>query len=51
MLLNFLAKLLFPNQADWQRQKDTKVMLLVVLVSVIFASIVVVVMLFINGQR
>jgi hypothetical protein len=40
MPINFLAKKLFPREADWQRKKQFKTIFWVVIASVIFGVIV-----------
>ena len=38
--MDFLGKILFPQLQDWQRKKRMKTILVVVVTSVLFASIV-----------
>jgi flagellar basal body-associated protein FliL len=51
MPIKFLGKVLFPRLAPWQRKKQTKTILLVVLVALIFAAVIVAIMLFQNSRR
>jgi hypothetical protein len=51
MPLNFLGKLIFPKLAPWQRQKQTKIILLVVGISVLFAAIVGAIILLQNNRH
>jgi hypothetical protein len=51
MPLNFLGKMLFPREAEWQRKKQTKIILWVSLTAVVFAAGVVALMLFQNSRR
>ncbi len=51
MPFNFLSKVLFPRLAPWQRKKQTKIMLWVLLATVILTACVVAIMLFQNSKR
>ena len=51
MPLKLLGKVLFPHEAEWQRKKQTKIILWVVLTAVIFAVAVAAIMLFQNSRR
>ncbi|HEY5345574.1 MAG TPA: hypothetical protein VIK62_04445 [Verrucomicrobiae bacterium] len=51
MPLKFLGKVLFPRQAAWQQKKQTKIILWVILIAVLFAAGVVAIMLFQNSRR
>jgi hypothetical protein len=50
MPLNYLGKILFPAQADWERKKQMKIMLWVVLVAVLLAAIMGALILFKNPR-
>jgi hypothetical protein len=49
--MNFLGKILFPLQADWQRKKQMKVMLWSILAAVLLAAFMAALMLFVNSKR
>ena len=51
MPLKFLGKLMFPRLAPWQRKKQTRIMLWVILIAAIFGATVVLVMFFVNSKR
>jgi flagellar basal body-associated protein FliL len=51
MPINFLGKLLFPRLAPWQRKRQIKIMLWVILATVIFAASVAAIMLFQNSRK
>jgi cell division septal protein FtsQ len=51
MPLNFLRKILFPRQADWQRKKYIRIAFWVVVMAVLFAAFMGAVMFFINSKR
>lgn len=51
MPLNFLGKLLFPRQADWQRKKQAKIMFWVLVAAVIFGVGVAAVIFIENSKR
>ena len=51
MPLNFLGKVLFPREAEWQRKKQTRIILWVVLTAVVFAVAVAAIMLAQNSRR
>ena len=51
MPLKLLGKVLFPNEAEWQRKKQTRIILWVILTAVIFAVAVAAIMLVQNSRR
>ena len=51
MLINFFGKILFPRQAEWQRRKQMKIMLYVVLASLVFGAIIAGIMLYLAKKR
>ena len=51
MPMKFLGKMIFPTLAPWQRKKQTKIIVRVVLTAVVFTAIVVAIMLFQNGKH
>ena len=51
MPMNFLGKVLFPKLAPWQRKRQARIIVRVVLAAVVFAAIVVAIMLFQNSRR
>ena len=51
MPLNLFGKVLFPRRAEWQRKKQIKIILWVILAALIFAVAVAAVMLFQNSKR
>ena len=51
MPLNLLGKALFPRHAEWQRKKQIKTILWVILAALVFAVAVATIMLFQNSKR
>jgi hypothetical protein len=51
MPMNFLSKLLFPRLAPWQRKRQIKMMLWVVLATVLFAASIAAIMLLQNSRK
>ena len=51
MPINFLGKILFPRQADWQRKKQMQTMVAVLVTSVLFAAIVAGLMFFAANKK
>jgi surface polysaccharide O-acyltransferase-like enzyme len=51
MPLNFLGRLLMPRQTDWQRKKQIKTMIWVVVTALVFASCVAAVLLYQNSKK
>ena len=51
MPMKFLGKLMFPKLAPWQRTRQAKIMVWVILAAVVFAVVVVAIMLLQNTRR
>ena len=51
MSLNLLGKVMFPNDALWQRKKKAKIMVWVVVTAVFFAAGVAAIILYQNSKR
>ncbi len=51
MPMNYLGKVLFPRQAQWQRKRQLKIMIWVIMVSVVFAVTVGAIILLQNSRR
>jgi hypothetical protein len=51
MPMKFLGRVLFPHLAPWQRKKQVRIMVWVILTAVVFAAVVAVIMLFQNAKR
>jgi len=51
MPMKFLGKVLFPHLAPWQRTRQAKIMVLVVLITMVLAAVIVVVMFLQNDRR
>jgi len=51
MPLEFLGKILFPRQPDWQRNKQLKTIFVAAIVAVFFASLVAGLMLYAAYKR
>jgi hypothetical protein len=51
MPIKFLGKVLFPHLAPWQRTRQAKIMVAVILITVVLAAIIVAIMFFQNGRR
>jgi len=51
MLMKFLGKVFFPHLAPWQQKRQTKIILQVILVALIFAVSIAAIMLAQNSRR
>ena len=51
MFLDFIAKLFFPHQPDWERKRNAKIMASVVIVSVILGLLLVLLLKLMNAKR
>jgi hypothetical protein len=51
MPMNFIGKVLFPHHTDWERKRNMKITVWVVLVAVLFGIIVGAVMLFVGSKH
>jgi len=51
MPMNFLGKLLFPNLPNWQRRRQTRIILWAIALAVLIGAVVVMVMFYNNAKR
>ena len=51
MPMKFLGKVMFPHLAPWQRTRQAKIMVWVIVTTVVLAAVIVVIMFFQNGRR
>jgi type VI protein secretion system component VasF len=50
MITNFLGKILFPRWQPWQRKREAKWLVVATLVALVFASIVVLAIFWLNSS-
>jgi len=51
MPMNFLGKLLFPNLPNWQRRRQTRIILWAIALAVLIGAAVVIVMFYTNNTK